>query len=96
MYSFNHFSLIGQKKGVPIENRIIVKNMSNAIQKIIPNCPDITMIKHISDNKFSYTDNTGITHHYLVYKSYNAYKTGISNIPHRLLKSNSFFIAETK
>ena len=70
--------------------------MSDAILKIIPNYPDITNIKHISNNKSSYTDNAGVTHHYLVYKSYNSYKIGISNIPHRLLRLNSFFIAEIK
>lgn len=77
-----------------IENRIIVKNMSNAILKTIPNCSDISMIKHISNNKFSYTDTIGVTSYYLVYKSYNAYKKGVAKISHRLIRSNSFFIAE--
>ena len=79
---------------MPIENRIIVKNMSAAILKTIPHCSDISMIKHISNNKFSYTDNVGITSYYLVYKSYNAYKKGVAQIPHRLFRSNSFFIAK--
>ena len=79
---------------MPIENRIIINNMSNAILRIIPNCSDKSMINHISKNKFSYTDSTGITIIYLVYKSYNAYKKGVKEIPHRLIKSNSFYIAE--
>lgn len=68
--------------------------MSAAILKTIPHCSDIAMIKHISNNKFSYTDNVGITSYYLVYKSYNAYKKGVAQIPHRLFRSNSFFIAK--
>lgn len=68
--------------------------MSCAIQKIIPQCTDIAMIKYISNNIFSYTDNDDVTSHYHVYKSYTAYKKGITNIPHKLIRTNSFFIAE--
>lgn len=68
--------------------------MSDAILKTIPNCSDITMIKHISNNKFSYTTNTGITHYFLVFKSYKAYKIGFADIPHKLIKSNSFYIVK--
>lgn len=79
---------------MPIENRITEKNMSDAILKIIPSHPDTAIIKHLSNNKFSYTDNVGVTKHYLVYKSYNAYKKGVAEIPHKLIKSNSFYIVE--
>lgn len=68
--------------------------MSDAVHMIIPDCSDKSMIKHISNNIFSYTNNAGITIIYLVYKSYNAYKKGVKGISHRLIKSNSFYIAE--
>lgn len=64
--------------------------MSNEILRILPNCSDKSMINHIANNKFSYTDKTGITIIYLVYKSYTAYKKDLREIPHRLIKSNSF------
>lgn len=70
--------------------------MSDAILQTIPNCSDITMVKHISNNKFCYTTNKGITHYYLVFKSYKAYKTGVADIPHKLIKSNSFYIVKTE
>jgi len=68
--------------------------MSEAILKIIPNCSDIELIKHISNNTFSYTNHSGTINHDLVYKSYNAYKKGLVGIPHNLFRSNSFFIAK--
>ena len=68
--------------------------MSDAIFKTIPNCPDISLIKHISNNKFSYTDNVGIKTFYYVFKSYSAYKKNVAEIPHKLIRSNSFYIAK--
>lgn len=68
--------------------------MSDAILKLIPGCSDSAKIKHLSNNKFSYTNNLGVTSYYQVYTSYNAYKKGVSNSSHRLSKSNSFYIAE--
>lgn len=82
------------KKGELIENRVIIKNMSDALFRIIPSCSDVSLINHITNNKFSYTDNVGVTSIYLVYKSYNAYKKSVAEIPHKLFKSNSFYIAE--
>lgn len=77
-----------------MENRIIIKNMSDALYKIIPRCSDSSTINHISKNKFSYTNNTDITRYYLVFKSYNAYKKNITDISHKMYKSNGFYIAE--
>lgn len=68
--------------------------MSDTLLKIIPNCSDISSINHIAKNKFSYTDRTGITKYYLFFISYKDYKKNIVNIPHKLIKSNSFYIAK--
>lgn len=76
-----------------MENRIIITNMTEAISKIETKNIAVEEIIHISNNKFSYTDKNGITHYYLVFKSFNAYKKGISSLPHNLYKSNSFYIA---
>lgn len=68
--------------------------MSEALYKIIPSCSDPSLIKQITNNEFSYTNSIGSINHYLIFKSYNAYKKGSQNIPHKLHKSNSFYIAE--
>lgn len=68
--------------------------MSNAILKILPNHSDKLMLKHISQNKFAYTDNSDATTIYLVFKSYSAYKKASKKTPHKLIRSNSFYIAK--
>lgn len=68
--------------------------MSCALYKIIPNCIDISLIKHLENNKFSYTNKLGITNYYLLFKSYSAYKKGTTDIPHKMFKSNGFYIAK--
>lgn len=77
-----------------MENRVIIQNMSDALIQIIPDCSDISLINHIDKNKFSYIDNIGRTTYYLIYKSYDTYKKCIKNTPHKLYKSNSFYIAK--
>ena len=63
--------------------------MSDALFKIIPNCTDKSSIVHVSENKFSYTNNLGN-----IFISYISYKKGISTTPHKLHRANSFYIAE--
>jgi hypothetical protein len=50
---FRRRKLIGQYKRVHIDNRVIIKNMSDALLKIIPNFSNISSTNHISKNKFS-------------------------------------------
>ena len=68
--------------------------MSDALFKIIPNCTDKSSIVHVSENKFSYTNNFGNITNYLIFISYISYKKGISTTPHKLHRANSFYIAE--
>lgn len=68
----------------------MVKNMLDAICKIIP---DNSVAEHIADNKFSSTRD-GEKIYYLVYVSYKAYKKHMEGINHKLIRSNSFYIAK--
>ncbi len=68
--------------------------MTEAIKEVLPSCKSSDEIKHISQNKFSYINNHNITTIYLVFNSYASYKKHIANIPHKLIKSYSFYIAE--
>lgn len=96
LYVLCHILLIGHRKETIIESRIISQNMKSAVILLLRN-------KHIrnpesliqnTDNSFTHTNSRGTSHTYHVFNSYNEYKYFSDNTPHKLYKSNSFYIIE--
>lgn len=93
---YNNILLIGQRKEITIESRIINQNMKNAVILLLKS-------RHIKNpesltqntiNSFTHTNSRGISHTYYVFNSYCEYKRFSCNVKHKLYRLNSFYIIE--